>query len=98
MRVLLDEYLPRRLKRSIPGHDVATVPEIGWAGKGNGELLALAADRFDVFVTVDQSPPAQQSLGAEPAVVVLVARSNRFQDIEPLVSELSKTLETITRG
>ena len=98
MRVLLDECLPRRLKRSISGHDVVTVPEAGWAGSSNGELLALASDRFDVFVTVDQSLPAQQPLGSGPALVVLVTRSNRFQDIEPLVPELSEVLETITRG
>jgi len=57
MRVLLDECLPRRLKREIVGYEVVTVPEAGWAGKSNGELLALAAERFDVFVTVDQNLP-----------------------------------------
>ena len=41
MRVLLDECLPRRLKREIVGHDARTVPEMGWASKRNGELLAL---------------------------------------------------------
>ena len=98
MRVLLDECLPRRLKQSISGHEVATVPEMGWAGKSNGELLALARERFDVFVTVDRNLPAQQSLGSGPAVVLLNARSNRFQDLEPLGPELLDTLATITRG
>ena len=98
MRVLLDECLPRRLKRSITGHEVETVPEAGWAGKTNGELLGLAKERFDVFVTVDRNLPAQQSLGGGPAVVILAASSNRFQDLEPLVGELLRALETITRG
>jgi hypothetical protein len=31
------------------------VPEAGWASKENGELLALAADKYDVFVTVDRN-------------------------------------------
>ncbi len=56
MRVLLDECLPRRLRRSIVGYDVATVSDVGWSGTSNGELLGLAADEFDVFVTVDQNP------------------------------------------
>ena len=60
MRVLLDECLPRRLKHELPGHDVKTVPEMGWAGLRNGDLLRVAADRFDAFLTVDRSLPAQQ--------------------------------------
>jgi hypothetical protein len=43
MRVLLDECLPRKLKNDLAGHDVRTVPDMGWAGKKNGELLQLAA-------------------------------------------------------
>ncbi len=53
MRVLLDECLPRRLRGELQGHDVTSVPEVGWSGKSNGELLQLAAGPFDVFVTID---------------------------------------------
>ena len=49
MRVLLDECLPKRLKQSLIGHDVQTVPEAGWAGKKNGDLIRLAAGKFDAF-------------------------------------------------
>jgi hypothetical protein len=39
----------RKLKRYLPGHDCLTVPEAGFAGKRNGELLALAEQEgFDV--------------------------------------------------
>jgi len=31
VRVLLDESLPRRLARLLPGHDVRTVEAMGWA-------------------------------------------------------------------
>ena len=55
MRVLRDECLPRRLKRELVDHDARTVPEMGWASKRNGELLALAAAEFDVFLTVDRN-------------------------------------------
>jgi len=44
----LDERVPRRLKGELVGHDVKTAPEMGWASKTNGELLALAAGEFDV--------------------------------------------------
>jgi len=63
MRVLIDECLPRGLKRLIVGHECLTVQEMGWSGKKNGELLVLADGRFDVLLTIDQSLPYQQSMG-----------------------------------
>ncbi len=70
MRVLLDECLPRQLKQELIGHDVVTVPEAGWAGKQNGELIALATERFDVFVTIDQNLPAQRPSSASAVTVI----------------------------
>lgn len=99
MRVLLDECLPRRLKEELVGHDVATVPEAGWAGKQNGELVSLAKGKFDVFVTIDQNLPAQRpSSTLEIAVIVLTARSNRFQDLRPLIPNLLKALDSAGRA
>src|SRR5277367_938988 len=64
MKVLLDECVPRRFKRSLVGHDCQTVPEAGFAGKKNGELRSLAeASGFEVFLTVDHGIPYQQNLG-----------------------------------
>ena len=72
MRVLLDECLPRRLKRHLPGHEVRTVPEEWCAGKRNGELLRLAAGNFDAFLTVDRGQAHQQDIrGSSMAVLVL---------------------------
>jgi hypothetical protein len=42
MKVLLDERVPRKLKDHIAGHECRTVSDLGWAGKKNGELLAVA--------------------------------------------------------
>ena len=62
-----------------------TVPQAGWAGIKNGELLRLAEDGFDVFVTVDRNLGFQQNLARRRiAVVVLRAQSNRFQALLPL--------------
>jgi len=43
------------LKRELVGHDVKTAPEMEWATKRNGELLALAVSRLDVFLTADRN-------------------------------------------
>lgn len=89
MRVLLDECLPRRLKTVLGGHEVQTVPEAGWSGKENGDLLRLAAESFDAFVTIDQNLQYQQNLkDTEIAVVVLECQTNRFDDLLPLVPRL----------
>jgi predicted nuclease of predicted toxin-antitoxin system len=37
MRILLDECLPKKLKKDFINHEVKTVPEMGWGGKKNGE-------------------------------------------------------------
>ncbi len=43
MRILLDECLPKKLKRGLLGHAVKMVQEMGWSGRKNGALLSVAA-------------------------------------------------------
>jgi len=62
MRVLLDACLPRGLKKCLREHDVKTVPEAGWAGMKNGELLRIAAGNVDAFVTIDSNLAYQQTV------------------------------------
>ena len=61
MRLLLDESVPAKLRRSLSSHEVRTVVEMGWSGVRNGKLLALAASQFDAFITVDKNLPYQQN-------------------------------------
>ncbi|MFB2877619.1 DUF5615 family PIN-like protein [Floridanema aerugineum] len=99
MRVLLDECLPKKLKRELVGHTVITVPQQGWAGKKNGELLQLAESEFDVFLTIDRNLTAQQNLSTRNiAIVVIVAPSNRIEALKPLIPQLLVILETIQSG
>jgi predicted nuclease of predicted toxin-antitoxin system len=93
MRILLDESLPHDLVFLIKGHEVSTVRDEGWASVTNGKLLALAATKFEVFITADRNLEFQQNLAKLPiAVVVLIARKNRAQDLEPLLPELAALL------
>lgn len=100
MRVLLDECLPRRLKRELTDHDVRTAPEMGWASKRNGDLLrAAVAEAFEAFVTVDRKLEHQQNLAVfDIAVVVLVAKRNRLADLQPLIPQLLEILPRAPRG
>ncbi|HEX8237344.1 MAG TPA: DUF5615 family PIN-like protein [Abditibacteriaceae bacterium] len=99
MKVLLDECIDQRLAAGITGHEVRTVPEMGWANVKNGKLLTLAQTDFEVFVTVDRNLPFQQNLPKyNIAVVVLRAKSNRLTDLKPLVPLLLSTLPTAPIG
>ncbi len=93
MRILLDECLPRGLRHHLAGHEITTVPEAGWAGRKNGELLRLAAGSFEVLLTVDASVEFQQNVSALPiAVIALSARSNRLEDLVPLAPRILELL------
>lgn len=89
MRVLLDEDIPRKLKREIIGHDVATVREMRWNGIVNGDLLRLASSLFDVFLTCDRNMQYQQNLAnIGIAIVVLAVPRNNITAIRPIVPDI----------
>ncbi len=99
MKVLLDECLPKKLKREVEADFVQTVPEAGWASKKNGELLRLAEVGFDVLLTNDQNMEHQQNLQKfDLAFVVLVAPTNDIEDLKPLMSAANEALKTIKAG
>jgi predicted nuclease of predicted toxin-antitoxin system len=96
MRLLLDESVPSRLRRSLPNHMVRTVGEMGWSGVKNGKLFALAAGDFEVFITVDKNLPYQQNLATLPiAVVVLDAGSIELPALLPLLPALEAGLVSL---
>jgi hypothetical protein len=100
MRVLLDECVPKRLGRQLAGHHARTVPQEGWSGKKNGELLALMSSAgYEVLLTVDQGIKHQQNLMATGvAVIVLFGISNQLADLVPLVPDVLTALTTIKPG
>lgn len=99
MKLLLDECIDRKLAREFPGYEVKTVPQMGWAGVKNGQLLALAEAEFDVFITVDRNLSFQQNLPQfNIAVIVLQASSNRLADLKPLAPRVLDILVTAAKG
>jgi hypothetical protein len=99
MRLLLDECIDRKLMREFVGYEIKTVPQMGWAGVKNGQLLTLAETEFDVFITVDRNLLFQQNLPQfDIAVIVLQATSNRLADLKPLIPKVLTTLATVTKG
>jgi len=99
MRVLLDECVDWRLLRDLPGHDVKTVHQMGWAETVNGALLALAEQHFDVLVTTDKNLSFQQNVPRfNIGIVVLRVRSARLRHLRELVPALLNILPDTKSG
>lgn len=99
MKVLLDECLPKKLKHLLPGHDVSTVPEMGWAGIKNGALLKLAESVFEAFITIDGNMRYQQNLSAVAlGFIVLSAPDNSIDTLSPLMPQTAEALLSLKRG
>jgi predicted nuclease of predicted toxin-antitoxin system len=99
MRVLLDECIPRKFKFSLAPLECQTVPEAGFAGKKNGELLGLAEGNFDVFVTLDKGVEFQQNLADKKiAIVIIRARSNRLAHVQHHAESCLSAIQSIQPG
>ena len=60
---------------------------IGWSGIKNGKLLArMVESGYSGLVTTDRNLAYQQQVNAgQLFVIVLIARTNRLADLEPLI-------------
>jgi hypothetical protein len=99
MRLLLDECVPRRLKKEFGGYEVKTARDAGLAGLKNSDLLRAAEREFDVLITVDKNIPYQQNLKSfQLAVLVLVANRNKYEVLKPLIPKALKALSSLEPG
>ena len=98
MRILLDECLPRQLTAELPGHTIDTVQKTGGAGLKNGKLLEKVSGKYEIFLTIDKRIEHEQKIPKDVAVVTVRARSNRIQDLRPLVPEIRQALKEAKAG
>ncbi|MGI8565189.1 MAG: DUF5615 family PIN-like protein [Pyrinomonadaceae bacterium] len=97
--ILLDNCVPRPLKRELRPHAVSHVTELGWENFDDGPLLKHAARDFDVLITTDQNLPYQQNLSRyDIAVIVLIAFRNRIDYLQPFIPEVLDILKAIQPG
>ena len=99
MRILFDHCTPRPLRRYLTDHVVRTSYQMGWERIVNGKLLTLVEAEFDVFLTVDQNIPDQQSMrGRTIAVIVMVAFDTSPVTLAPLMPQVLALLPTVEPG
>ncbi len=84
----------------LPGHQVESVPLLGWAGIQNRELLKKAIESgSEVLVTMDGNRVHQQNIARHAvAVIALRAKSNRLDDTRPLMESLRALLPRVKPG
>ncbi len=96
MRLLLDENLPKKLRREFTSHQTFTMREMGWTGKSNGLLMQLMTDaKFDALITFDQNMQHQQNFKKYTITVfVLKASDNSYVTLKDFVPKILSILET----
>jgi predicted nuclease of predicted toxin-antitoxin system len=99
VRVLLDECVDARLRDVLGGQVVQTVPEAGLSTLDDGQILAAAPERCDVFITIDKGIEHQQNWRALPfAIVIVRVPLNQIDFYRPLVPELLAAIERAYPG
>jgi predicted nuclease of predicted toxin-antitoxin system len=100
VRILLDECIDEGLRYAFTGQLCQTCRYAGLKGLSNGRLLSAAEEAgFDVLITVDQNMEYQQSLrGRTISPMILQARTTNLEDLQVLVREVLKALETLKPG
>ena len=94
MNILLDECTPHAVKKRLPHLAIRTVQEMGWSGIKNGELLKLADQQFDVFITTDKNLRYQQNF-ARVKLAFLVLPTNSVPVVIALLPQIEAALNTI---
>jgi predicted nuclease of predicted toxin-antitoxin system len=98
MRILLDENIPRGLRRILQGHDVRTASQMGWASIANGQLLDEAEKAgFEALVTSDQNFVFQQNLAGRNIAVVVLS-TNRWATIRAQPQTVQRAVANASPG
>ena len=65
----------------------------------NGELLRRASKTFDALITMDKGIEHQQNLRKYTIGIILIsAKSNRLQDIQPAMLRVNAVLRKVQPG
>jgi hypothetical protein len=98
MRIVLDENLPRPLRRFFgPEHQIVTVQELGLAGTSNGALLAKLEGNHDVFITADKNLRYQQNLSGRSLAIVELP-TNRWPALMAMSAEIASVVTSAMPG
>jgi hypothetical protein len=98
LKVALDEGVPERLAKYLPGHDVQTVRQLRLKGVKNGKLLAaIEAMAFEAFITNDKRMEAEGQL-LRRSFGILIPSATNWPFILPNVGKIAAALDHCQTG
>ena len=97
MKILFDECVPQPLRRRLAEFEISTAQEMGWGRVKNGDLLKLAEDKFDAFLTSDQQLKYQQNLKGRK-LAILVLSTNRWPQVKARTQEIIAAVLALKPG
>ena len=80
MKILLDECVPWPMRKMLVEHECTNPYKCGWNGVTNGELLKLAENEFELFITAAQNLRYQQNLAGR-RIAILELSTNDLRRI-----------------
>jgi uncharacterized protein (DUF2249 family) len=89
--------MPQPLRRRLAEFEISTAQEMGWGRVKNGDLLKLAEDKFDAFLTSDQQLKYQQNLKGRK-LAILVLSTNRWPQVKARTQEIIAAIQTLKPG
>jgi hypothetical protein len=94
LRILFDQGTPAPLAKYLPGHQISTAYEMGWAALKNGELIAAAqSSGFELLITTDQNLRYQQNL-SERMISILVLSTTSWPRIRTALPQITDAVDS----
>ena len=97
MRIVLDECVPWPLAKHLADHTCTSPQRSGWGGFENGDLLRLAEEKYDLFVTSDQNLRYQQNL-ADRKIAILELSTNDWATLRKNLAAVIARINAIQPG
>jgi len=85
------------MHKLLVGHDCTTAQQRGWGGITNGELLRLAENEYELFITSDQNIRYQQNLSGR-RIPILELSANDLRRIQAATSSILASIASIKPG
>jgi hypothetical protein len=90
--------VPKAIAKFFPADQVRTAAQMGWKNLSNGDLLAHAAEQFDLFVTTDKNIRHEQNLLKLPIPIIeLNSKDSRLQALQVLRPFIQRALQQIKK-
>ncbi|MDP4626305.1 MAG: hypothetical protein NWT08_14370 [Akkermansiaceae bacterium] len=97
MKILLDECVPWPMRKMLVDHECSNPYKCGWSGVTNGDLLELAENEFELFITSDQNLRYQQNLEGR-SIAILELSTNDLRRILNAESAVIEAVASINAG